>query len=83
MFYKYPRTFYPLAHSTETFRTFDGSEGVCIHHDGLLAEVLRVRGLTPQKRNSGWGEGTEPYMAESQAESLKELHRTIALRRAQ
>ena len=78
MFYQYPKTFYPRSCSTETFRVYDGSEGVCIHHDGLLAEVLRVRGLTPQKRNAGWGADTKPY----HAETVGELHRTIQLRKA-
>ena len=72
-----PRTFFDKAHSVETFRTFDGGEGQIIHHDGLLAEVLRVRGLTPQKAGAGWGSDTRPY----HAASVEEWHKTIQLRR--
>ena len=60
---KLPRTFFPKAHSVETFRTFDGGEGQQIHHDGLLAEVLRVKGLQTQKAGEGWAAVTKPYDA--------------------
>jgi len=70
-----PQTLRTRATVTEVWRTYEGSEGVTTVDYGHLSRVLRVRGVL---RETGWGEGTTPY----QAQSMNELHRTIQLRKA-